>query len=100
MAKVKIAAASRTQRWINNAERASSLLEEAIGAIEELKGVQEEYQEWLDNLPENLQQSAVGEKLEAVTDLDIETALQSIQEAQDILNEAAAADLPLGFGRD
>jgi hypothetical protein len=58
-----------------------------------LREVQEEYQEWLDNLPEGLDQSPVAEKLEAVTELEIE-------DAEGMLEEASGIDLPLGFGRD
>lgn len=62
---------SRVQRWAD--------------AVEELCELQSAYQEWLDNLPENLQDSVVAEKLEAVCDLDLDEL--------DI-------ELPLGFGRD
>lgn len=77
---------SRTQRWNEAAA-------EAVAALEALKDIQSEYEEWKDNLPENLQQSALGEKLDAVCDLDIEGALDTAQEAE-------GADLPQGFGRD
>lgn len=77
---------SRAARW----QAAASA---AVAALEELKSVQDEYEEWKDNLPENLQNSAVGEKLEAVCDLDVDGGL-------DTANEADGIDLPLGFGRD
>ena len=77
---------SRTQRW---SEAASA----AVSALEELQSIQEEFEEWKDNLPENLQQSALGEKLETVCGIDLTSALDSVQEAE-------SADLPLGFGRD
>ena len=77
---------SRTRRWQDAAAN-------AVAALEELVAVQEEYREWLDNLPENLQQSSLGEKLQAVCDLDLESAFEAAQEAEGI-------DLPLGFGRD
>lgn len=77
---------SRAKRW-----------EEAVGnamsALEELCDLQMEYQEWLDNLPENLQSSPVGEKLEAVCGIDLDGAKGSVEEAE-------GADLPMGFGRD
>jgi hypothetical protein len=63
---------SRLQRWQD--------------AAEELLALQQEYQEWYDNLPENLQSTALAEKLEAVCNLDIE--------------EIVHIELPLGFGRD
>ena len=62
---------SRPQRWSD--------------ALDELRQLQEEYQEWLDSLPENLYDSAVHEKLEEVCILDLDDL--------DI-------ELPLGFGRD
>jgi hypothetical protein len=77
---------SRVDRWNEAASQASA-------ALADLRALQEEYQEWLDNLPENLQSSAVGEKLTTVCELDIEGAL-------DTANEAEGVDLPLGFGKD
>lgn len=77
---------SRSKRWA----RASSV---ARDAVSELLDIQSEFEEWRDSLPENLQQSAVGEKLETICDLDI-------QGAMDTLDEAENTDVPLGFGRD
>ncbi len=62
---------SRPQRWAD--------------AVATLRVLQEEYQDWSDNLPENLQSTALAEKLEAVCEVDVDQL--------DI-------DLPLGFGRD
>jgi hypothetical protein len=62
---------SRPQRWAD--------------AVETLQEIQSEYQAWLDNLPESLQDSALAEKLQEVCDLDLEPL--------DI-------ELPRGFGRD
>lgn len=78
--------ASRAQRWADAAGRAQA-------ALEELKDIQSEFEEWRDNVPENLQSSSLYEKLEAVCDLDIEGAVSTVE-------EAASVDLPLGFGRD
>ena len=77
---------SRPQRW---AEAASK----AIDGLQELVDLQAEYQDWLDNLPDNLQDSSLSEKLNEVTSLDLEDALDKVREADGI-------DLPLGFGRD
>lgn len=77
---------SRTQRWQDACAAAQT-------AIQDLLDLQQEYQDWLDNLPENLQDSALGEKLQAVCDLDLEGAQGTIEECE-------SADLPLGFGRD
>ena len=63
---------TRPQRW--------------AGAGATLRELQGEYQAWLDNLPESLQDSALAEKLQAICDLDLD-ALEDV-------------DLPLGFGRD
>lgn len=54
-------------------------------AVETLRDLQAQYQEWLDNLPESLQNSTLAEKLQTVCDIDIDEL--------DI-------DLPRGFGRD
>jgi hypothetical protein len=59
----------------------------------DLKELQDEYQEWMDNLPENLQNSPVAERLQEVCDLDVDGA-------QDMIGEAEGIDLPQGFGRD
>jgi hypothetical protein len=82
----KVTQKSRIARWADAALA-------AVTALEDLRSIQEEYEEWKDNLPENLEQSALGEKLEAVCDLDLDDALSTAQGALD-------ADLPLGFGRD
>jgi hypothetical protein len=50
-----------------------------------LRQLQAAYQDWLDNLPESLQESALAEKLQAVCDLELDEL--------DI-------DLPRGFGCD
>ena len=55
--------------------------------------MQSEYQDWLETLPDNLQESAVAEKLASVTEIDFDSAIETVSEAED-------ADLPLGFGRD
>lgn len=77
---------SRTARW-------SASAADAVAALEELQGIQQEFEEWKENLPENLQASALGEKLETITGIDLESALEAAQEAEQ-------AELPLGFGRD
>ncbi len=79
-------APARTQRW-------ASAIQLALDALRDLAEMQQEFQTWLDGLPENLAASAVADKLQMVVDLDLQAAL-------DIINEAQNADLPLGFGRD
>jgi len=82
----KVKPKSRATRW---SEAASY----AVSALEDLVAIQQEFSDWKDNLPDNLQQSPLGEKLETICDLDIESALSTAQEAE-------GADIPLGFGRD
>lgn len=77
---------SRPKRWADAASR-------ALAALEELKDLQGEYEQWRDGLPDNLQQSTLAEKLDEVCDLDLDSALDTAGEAENI-------DLPLGFGRD
>jgi hypothetical protein len=55
-------------------------------AVAELLALQTEYAAWLDALPEPLRDSATGEALQAIADLD--------------LDELAAIEPPRGFGRD
>src|SRR5246127_3126788 len=48
--------------------------------------LQEEYRDWLENLPPNLESSALADKLQSIVELDLE--------------ELQAVDLPPGYGRD
>ncbi len=63
---------SRPQRWRD--------------AVDTLIELQEEYSEWKDQLPESLQDTALGEKLDAMVELDL-GAIEDIEP-------------PLGYGRD
>jgi hypothetical protein len=94
----KRARLTRAQRWAdaaNKAQLAKSDLDEALSVLVELH---QEFEDWRDNLPENLQSSPLGEKLDAVCDLDIDR--DGIMDLLDVLDEAESLDLPLGFGRD
>ena len=51
-----------------------------------LAELQEHYGQWLESLPESLQGTALGEKLRAISELD--------------LDELQALEPPLGYGRD
>jgi uncharacterized Zn finger protein (UPF0148 family) len=64
-------------------------------AISDGQSLKDEYQEWRDNIPENLEESPVVEKLDAIIE-----ALERLEEVEDIQQEIEGADLPLGFGRD
>ena len=63
---------SRAQRWRD--------------AVAALLALQAEYRAWLEALPNNLQEGATAEALQAIDDLD--------------LDELAAVEPPRGFGRD
>jgi len=102
---------SRPQRWgdaVANAQKALTELQSAAEALTELLGelreVQEEYNEWKENLPDNLQSGALAEKLDGVVDLDIEGSLDTLDsigsDIEELLGEAEGIDLPRGFGRD
>jgi hypothetical protein len=55
-------------------------------AVATLLTLQDEYRVWLDNLPESLEGSRTAEKLQVITELDLE--------------ELAAIHPPRGYGRD
>lgn len=78
---------SRPKRW-------QAAIEAAQDGISQLIELQEEYQDWRDNIPENLEDSPIVEKLDAIADdYDFETI-------QSDLEDATMVDFPLGFGRD
>ena len=77
---------SRPQRW-------AKAIEAARDAAQKLEDIRDEYQEWRDNLPENLEGSATAEKLDEVIEFDID-------QIRDALDEAENLELPRGFGRD
>jgi hypothetical protein len=62
----------RPQRW--------------AAAVAALVALQDEYRAWFDRLPENLEASATAEKLQAITEID--------------LDELLTIDPPRGYGRD
>lgn len=84
---------TRGERWAAAVAKATEAKDVLDSALSELRDVQSEYQDWLDNLPENLHGSALGEKLQAVCDLDLEPDFSGIEDAESI-------DLPQGWGRD
>jgi N-acetyl-gamma-glutamylphosphate reductase len=63
---------SRAQRWRD--------------AVNVLLALQAEYRAWLEALPDNLQDGATAQALQAIEDLD--------------LDELATIETPRGFGRD
>lgn len=98
---------SRGKRWAAAVAAASTALDavstavtDLESAIDDLKDIQSEFQEWKDNLPENLQSSPLGEKLDTVCSIDLDGATVEVEHIQNVIDEADNADLPLGFGRD
>jgi hypothetical protein len=73
-------------RWKRPQDRKHSRPQQWRDAVETLKTLQSEYQEWLDNLPEMQQGSATEEKLQAICDID--------------LDAVEVEEFPRGFGRD
>ena len=63
---------SRPQRW--------------KAAVAELQRLQDEYQDWLDSAPKALHDTTTGQRLQAITALDLE--------------ELAEIEPPRGYGRD
>ncbi len=78
--------ASRPQRW-------AKAIEVARAAVIDLEELRSEYEEWLDNMPEGLEDSPTAEKLQEIVDLDLD-------QLTDGLDEFENAELPRGFGRD
>jgi len=102
---------SRPKRWakaVEKAQAALSTIESALGdfesACEDLDGLRQEYEEWRDNMNENLQSSALYEKLDEVANTDIDSAKDGLRtafdDANDLIETAGGLDLPMGFGRD
>jgi chromosome segregation ATPase len=96
---------SRPARWADamaEVKKHLSTIEDAkaqaIEAMQELESIRSEYEEWKDNLPENLQGGSLAEKLETVCGLDFST--EEVEEMISVIEEAEGAELPLGFGRD
>ncbi|KKM27744.1 hypothetical protein LCGC14_1571680 [marine sediment metagenome] len=103
---------SRTKRWAKAIAEAQEILEEISdlaeklnGAVDNVRSIQEEYEDWHGNLPEGLQESTTTEKLQAVVDLELDFDISidgsfDFAEITVALEEAELTDLPLGFGRD
>jgi len=77
---------SRPKRW-------AAAISDAQDGISRLIELQEEYQEWRDSIPENLEESPIVEKLDAMTEFDFESMQSDLEDAEN-------AEFPLGFGRD
>lgn len=91
---------SRPARWARACSDASEHTGPLKDSLEELHSIWEEYENWKDGLPENLQSSGLSDKLEQVCDLDVASAVQFVDEIESLIAEAEGLDLPRGFGRD
>ena len=69
------------------------LSEEAVERVEHLIDYQQEIQEAKDGQPDNLQDAPFAQRCDAICDIDLEGALNTLQEAE-------SAEMPRGFGRD
>lgn len=107
----------KLQELIDTAsEKLAPAREKAEEALSDLNELREEYEEWYDNMPQQLQDGATGEKLSEIVnqfdfdiDLDLELETPEIEqpeirvdlsELENLLSEAESAELPLGFGKD
>jgi hypothetical protein len=88
---------SRPAQWADAVTRAREAHEKLESAFDDLDCLRQEYEEWRDNLPDNLQSSPLSEKLNEVADLDFSGTLDEVRE---VIDQAENADLPRGFGRD
>lgn len=86
---------SRPARWADACARARAAADELEAAVSDLRDLQSEYEEWRDNLPENLQSSALSEKLNEVCDLQLDDLVDT-----SVIDDAEGIDLPRGFGKD
>ena len=104
---------SRAKRLADAVSQMQEAITQARSAVEgpiedgksELEELNSEYEGWKDNLPENLQSSPLGEKLETIVDLlgdlDVFDELnEAFDNIESKLSEIEDADLPQGFGRD
>lgn len=105
---------SRIEEMISEAD-IDALQDDLVKALEDLKGLQEEYSEWKDKIEEKMSNTVVYEKLDTICNMDFSTDFEwsnnlnvevscdienNIDDILNIADEAQNADLPLGFGRD
>ena len=83
--RVRQAAGAPTLRY-RKPPRSSQRLQRWRDVVAELQDLQDEYQAWLDALPQNMADSATAEALRTICDLD--------------LSELEGIVPPQGFGRD
>lgn len=96
-------APSRPERWASALKEGQAAVEALDSVLDNFRELREEYEEWKEGLPENLQDSPTAEKLEELVDSS-DGWLDELEAAKESANNALAdleqADLPRGFGRD
>ena len=94
MSKVKSSlwkdAVKEAQIKLANVRNAADELEAALEAI---RDVQEEYEEWKDELSDRQANSALGEKLEAICELDFNLEVD-VDDIESVLEDAEGVELP------
>lgn len=100
-------ARTRAERWelavagvARALEAARPVVKALEDALDDLRAVRDEYEEWRDALPDNQQSSHTAELLNAIVDLDVPSVEDALEEVNDLVANAEDLDLPLGYGRD
>ena len=98
---------SRAARWQeavaiarDHLTKAQDAAEAAVNALADVRDIQEEFNEWRENMSENLQSSPTYEKLDTVCEIDLEPDKDDLAAIETAIGECEGAELPVGFGRD
>ncbi len=91
---------TRRKRFDAALEKARVAASSVREAMDDIEGLKDEWREWYENMPENFQVTALGEKLEEVSELDLFGLENAADEIDSAVDELEATDLPLGWGRD
>ena len=108
---------SKAQRWMDatNALRIaldegkskledlqSQIQESLEGPLNDLRELKDEAETWFGNMPESLQGSATGERLQEIIDLDLPESvdMDALDELEEAIGNAEGLDFPRGYGRD
>ena len=84
-------------------KRFAKIVEDLQTNISLLTELKDEYEQWRDSMPENLENSPTGMKLEDTVNI-LETAIDTldnlINESENATSELECCELPMGFGND
>jgi hypothetical protein len=78
---------------LTKAQEWAAACTQAVSALETLEGLRSDWADIYENMTDGLKQTPYGLKLEEMSNLDLQSALNTVQEAEGL-------DTPLGFGRD